>query len=801
MVNSRTNFIYVFLRRNIYWVFLFVVSAMVPFFWYHRGYLMTISDLYFPLLYDPVIYHRYFFSWLEKFAPGVESSRGLLQIPYQTFIYLFSMLHLSMQTIQHILFSFLIFMSVVFFSKTIFDLQPKFDKKLAFLISFFYVFNPYSLTVFWGTISLTIIPYLLLPVFQYYFNRVFVVRYEAFNINDLIKLGIVSLLMNSCGNPIFLFSVLLVDFVALSVWWLSGNYHKIVWKKILLFAVLLFLLNSFWVGNFVFSMLSEAQNIAQNNIGYENNPLGLVKAITFNATVSELLQLKGFWVLYGKYMGQPYYDYAGYYKDLGVAFYFFPLAFIFLFLTRQKRKPVAYLYLLIFLLSIFVIQGIHLYLGAAFYTVMLKSVLGIAFRNPMDKFGPLFVFSYLLCFSLLFASYTNHKIKRIIISILLVYLILCWYPLLSGKIFRKVPGKLQSYYVQVPDEYYQIRELLSEKKLLANLYTYPYLEQYFGTAYNWGETSFQGGHPSYYLFHTNTIGGGNKEAIKAFQAITRGEKEAAIDLLSHLGVRYVLFHDDFNWDYHKYHLEELKTNKSGAIDGFNKIFGEKGKLEKGKLTFYTIDNPYPYIYVQDDAAKVEFGRVNPTQYRVRLHHVKNDTISLVLSQTFNSGWRIYRSYFSAHPLGAADIRTYQVLPGNDEDQASPEELGDLINKGWVSYLGDDEKIDFISKARHGSVQNDNLSRGSVFKTWFEAPVAAGSHTIVNKYANQWDIDVDELCASNNCRINQDGSRDIELVVEYWPQRLFVFGSLISSFTLLVMAGYLLLKPFKHWIRS
>jgi len=66
-----------------------------------------------------------------------------------------------------------------------------------------------------------------------------------------------------------------------------------------------------------------------------------------------------------------------------------------------------------------------------------------------------------------------------------------------------------------------------------------------------------------------------------------------------------------------------------------------------------------------------------------------------------------------------------------------------------------------------------------------------NHLTVNGYANSWIIDPDEICKNEGfCRKNGDGSYDMELIVEFWPQRLFYIGLGISGLTLLFCIVYL-----------
>jgi hypothetical protein len=64
--------------------------------------------------------------------------------------------------------------------------------------------------------------------------------------------------------------------------------------------------------------------------------------------------------------------------------------------------------------------------------------------------------------------------------------------------------------------------------------------------------------------------------------------------------------------------------------------------------------------------------------------------------------------------------------------------------------------------------------------------------MANGYANSWIINTEEICGAENskCVQNPDGTYDFEMVVEFWPQRLFYLGLFISGATLFGCVGYL-----------
>jgi hypothetical protein len=467
------------------------------------------------------------------------------------------------------------------------------------------------------------------------------------------------------------------------------------------------------------------------------------------------------------------------------------------------------------------IQVSKIRLGELFYENILNNPLGIAFRNPMDKFGALFVFAYLISFGILLNYFFNkYELRKVFVSkilavILIVYLCLMQFPLYSGKIFRKHEGILPSYYFSVPQEYYDFKEILDKNKLLSNVYPLPYLEQYFGTVYRWEKGSYQGSHPGYYLFDKSMIGGGNFASIKAFELLGAGKLDDARRLFEALNVRHLIYHKDFDWDYHEGHLSKLNIDKGDLEKSFSLLIRDSKCSEVGKLVHceYLRDNFYPYIYLSENEAVVEFKKINPTKYRLRVHGIKEEA-PLVFSESFHEGWRVYLSQADHEDVAIKNnnLKNYRVLDGNDKDQVNSEELESFIGKGWVTDLGNgkekvivheewedgkrkvdyEEKyfIDFISKKFNGTIQNDNLSDGKIWETWFKNSIIRDSHMIANKYSNGWIVDPRHLCEdSGKCLENSDGTFDVELIIEFWPQRLFYWGSLISLISLGGLVGF------------
>ena len=83
-------------------------------------------------------------------------------------------------------------------------------------------------------------------------------------------------------------------------------------------------------------------------------------------------------------------------------------------------------------------------------------------------------------------------------------------------------------------------------------------------------------------------------------------------------------------------------------------------------------------------------------------------------------------------------------------------------------------------------------------------VSDDQHFELNGFLNGWFVDTARLCQveslkvhkvensglNSACVLNEDGSYDIEMVIEFFPQRWFYLGLLISGTTFIGCIGFL-----------
>jgi hypothetical protein len=145
--------------------------------------------------------------------------------------------------------------------------------------------------------------------------------------------------------------------------------------------------------------------------------------------------------------------------------------------------------------------------------------------------------------------------------------------------------------------------------------------------------------------------------------------------------------------------------------------------------------------------------------------------------------------------------SYYLVSDPDIILKEPKEISfELINptKKIVRVIGATTPFYLaMSESYHSQwqLQFNNEKINGLFNSWipFVYPdrVSDEYHYKLNDFLNGWYVDVEKYCYNNNfCIKNLDGSYDIEMVIEFFPQRWVYFGLLISAITFAGCVGYL-----------
>jgi len=170
----------------------------------------------------------------------------------------------------------------------------------------------------------------------------------------------------------------------------------------------------------------------------------------------------------------------------------------------------------------------------------------------------------------------------------------------------------------------------------------------------------------------------------------------------------------------------------------------------------------------EELPKIKFTEINPTKYRIRVEGAK-DPYTLVFNENFYEGWKLYN-------LNKTDEEMRMTLMG------VVGEIGEKITGLFLKNKEHEKETAsyFNGDIKEGTHQMIFLEPAS-FETWGQTPIAEGKHDLINGYANSWYIGPEDV----------GGKENYELIVEFWPQRLFYIGLFISSFALINCLGYLL----------
>lgn len=205
---------------------------------------------------------------------------------------------------------------------------------------------------------------------------------------------------------------------------------------------------------------------------------------------------------------------------------------------------------------------------------------------------------------------------------------------------------------------------------------------------------------------------------------------------------------------------------------------------------------------------IEFVKINPTKYRLRFHRAQND-FPLIFKEIYHNKWTVYLKPWEPE---SDSIRKQSE---NLKKTSSPFDIPTAINniklpmgEIWETWFPGRLKTE-CPEDKDGKKDNENdcfledpqfwnvdSALNSKVVSWPEM-----FHWRVNGYANSWWLDLDllkKLPAAQGqkagfYKLNPDGSVDFEIVIEFWPQRLFYLGILISGIVVAACAGFLVFQ--------
>lgn len=213
---------------------------------------------------------------------------------------------------------------------------------------------------------------------------------------------------------------------------------------------------------------------------------------------------------------------------------------------------------------------------------------------------------------------------------------------------------------------------------------------------------------------------------------------------------YITIFENKNYLPHFYVPQKIISIKNA--DGIEEILSNRG-LPLRSAIFSNVESTINNLS-NTAIPKITFIRINPTKYKIKVENVK-EPYYLIFSENFDKDWKLY---FKSN----VDKNVFDKIVG--------------------SY--------FNGEIREAQQQN-KLFYFDMLETWFQKPITENNHNLVNSYANAWHIMPE----------NVNFQQDYELIVEYWPQRLFYIGLFILGLTLVGCLGFLIYGYFKKNVFS
>jgi len=490
-------------------------------------------------------------------------------------------------------------------------------------------------------------------------------------------------------------------------------------------------------------------------------------------------------------------------------------------LDLEKRK-IAILYLILGLFFIFFSKSSNPPFGFVYEWILSSSQFFAFMRTTAGLVIYAAVF-YSLIFGIVFQYLAeNVKVKRYVLSLACAIILIAGFPVWSGSYFKMGSTDAgPTHGLRLPSDYFHAGAFERELSLDGKIDIYPYAQGYQGN--KWGPWNYYG-----YIIYPWIF----DKPIIAFNKTTPSGK-----ITSFTNTRYFVHDKTIGQDNNR----DFGMNKKGSRIFSSKTLDIYRKGDTQTLPhFYTpktvrvakdveasikkrgLSSDVAFYQSKDIAYSsklqsinftqplIEYKKINPTKYRIRLHQAKG-IFQLIFSENFHPDWKMYfGNNFPSNKLldqhtWNKQKKLYFVDRMNESDQSSREEVTEMIASGSISTIGNtpNDPIQFISKKFLNTIQNDNLPSGHFYETFIKNELTSGfQHAKVNTFANAWIIDTDTLCKQISCIKNKNGTYDMELILEFWPQKLKNMTYVISIGTAsMLLFAYLVNIIYRYLFRA
>ncbi len=219
----------------------------------------------------------------------------------------------------------------------------------------------------------------------------------------------------------------------------------------------------------------------------------------------------------------------------------------------------------------------------------------------------------------------------------------------------------------------------------------------------------------------------------------------------------------------KWHTFEYAfTPNLGAKNAFLQFYSSGFDYSQSKFSienFNIINTFVPDVYlikninpVQNLIPGITFTKINPTEYILNISDAQKPFI-LNFGENYDNGWKAYI-------VQSRNFRQERSSPDAAKLKSKNKNIVASYFNGKIKELGPENNF----------IDNNFIS------TLFSKSVSEENHLKTNGYANGWII---------------DKKGDYDIIIQYWPQRLFYLGSTISFFSVVSLLIILVFKAISH----
>ncbi len=426
------------------------------------------------------------------------------------------------------------------------------------------------------------------------------------------------------------------------------------------------------------------------------------------------------------------------------------LAFIALIATKkktgQKTEPLTTILWTTYIFVIFLANKGAYWLPQSWTLAIFK----LPFLAPLRSYDKTLIFMPFILFAIIsiyiLTNYKqNRRLKQAMLAVLCISQIIASYPLWSGQLVTKYSDQHErgedyttakySPVVKIPDDYHEVAQILNTKydegKNQFRILRLPYSVVNSPGWANYPKWKVNSADPTVQLFQMPTIQPCNfpDEAFGLWnwgqEWNTQGPEESRwmLDFMTLTNARYIIYHKDVRPDFVAESIE--------------------------KIAYYEQNGWITQIYVGEYIEVYELSEA----YWGSHFYISDDTPVVVARQTrSNSSNKSVQNNIFNPEQTSYDIRNSQFVIRNlDFEYLSPVKYKITVEKP--------PSEPFL------------LVFSESFHTGWRLTGATNEHKRVHEYANGWIID-------------SEGRQELELTLEFMPQRLYWLGAGISSLTFL-----------------